>query len=124
MAERLEIAVEDRQADAGPVVFIRVTGEVDLANADQLADALRGDGVRDAAGVVLDLRGVPFMDSSGLRVLLMAVKEPAPVVTVIAPDSPVARLLELAEVTDRVPAYTDEEKAIDGITASGSRRDG
>ena len=125
MAERLEIAVEERRADAGPLAIVSVRGEVDLANAEQLAEALEGDPVRGAAGVVLDLRDVPFMDSSGLRVLLMAVGESSPpLVTVISPESPVARLIELAEVTGRVPAYTDQQEAIDGVTASGPSRAG
>lgn len=57
--------------DAGPVVRLRVTGELDLDTAGQLADV-----VRDAVAgpgferLEIDLGAVSFLDSSGLRVLV------------------------------------------------------
>ena len=48
---------------------VRVTGEVDLATAHRLDDALR-EALGYARLVVLDLRRTSFMDSCGLRVIL------------------------------------------------------
>jgi stage II sporulation protein AA (anti-sigma F factor antagonist) len=124
MTGRLEISVEQRSGEAAPVAVVRVAGEVDLANVEQLAETLRDDAVRQASGTVLDLTAVPFMDSSGLRVLLLAVNDGQPaLVAVIEPDSPVARLLELAEVAERVPVFAREEDALAALPASGSDRD-
>ena len=124
MSTGLEISVERVSGDAGEVAVVRVEGEIDLSNAEQLADALRDARSGAASGAVLDLTEVPFMDSSGLRVLLMAVKEGAPpLVAVIEPESPVARLVELAEVTDRVPTFGSEREALEAVPASGSDRD-
>ena len=50
---------------------VRVAGEVDLATAGRLDEALR-EALGYARLVVLDLRRMPFMDSSGLRVILDA----------------------------------------------------
>jgi anti-anti-sigma factor len=53
-------------------VTMRVCGEIDLATADKVEQPLLDlleSGFRD---VVVDLRDVPFMDSSGIRVLITA----------------------------------------------------
>ncbi len=54
---------------------VAVAGELDLATADELCGAVRtglaGGGVR------LDLRGVTFMDSAGVRALNTALRESA-----------------------------------------------
>jgi len=46
---------------------VAAAGEVDLATAGELVDAVRA--ALDAGDVVLDLQGVTFMDSSGVRAL-------------------------------------------------------
>jgi anti-sigma B factor antagonist len=48
------------------------TGELDLATAPALEEALQRGFDGDAAHVVLDLRELEFIDSSGLRTLLTA----------------------------------------------------
>jgi anti-anti-sigma factor len=119
----LEISVERRAAEAGQVAVVRVDGEVDLSNSEQLAEALRGSAVASAAGAVVDLTDVPFMDSSGLRVLLTAVRDGRPpLLAVVEPESPVARLIELAELTDRVPIFASEREALEAVPERGSDR--
>jgi anti-sigma B factor antagonist len=54
------------------VTVIAVSGEVDLASADQLDKAIR-DAEQSATGwIVIDLEDLRFMDSTGLSVLLQA----------------------------------------------------
>jgi anti-anti-sigma factor len=121
MSGRLEISVEERRTGGSSVAVVRVSGEVDLSNADQLADALRAEAVQGASGAVVDLSAVPFMDSSGLRVLLMAASDGASeLVAVLTPDSPVARLLDLAEVGERVRVFSAEQEALEALPAGGS----
>jgi anti-anti-sigma factor len=118
---RLEISVDRKNVDGGSVALVRAGGEVDLSNAEQLADALLAELPVEDAGVVLDIREVPFMDSSGLRVLLVAVREAGARLVVLArPGSPVVRLFELAEVSDRIRVSPTEEEAIDAVRAAGS----
>jgi anti-sigma B factor antagonist len=67
MGEQLTIHVED--VDGQHV--LRLVGEVDVASAAELLDTVRA--ICAAAGaksLYVDLRGVEFMDSSGLRALL------------------------------------------------------
>jgi anti-sigma B factor antagonist len=52
-------------------VLLRARGELDLSTAPTLEHALGGlDGGKDAC--VIDMSGVSFMDSSGLRLLIIA----------------------------------------------------
>jgi anti-sigma B factor antagonist len=52
--------------------LVRVTGELDLYTAPQLDNELEGILRDGAVHVVVDLRDVPFLDSTGLGVLLSA----------------------------------------------------
>jgi anti-sigma B factor antagonist len=54
---------------------VAVAGELDLATADELSDAVR-TGLASGA-VRLDLRDVTFMDSAGVRALNTALRESA-----------------------------------------------
>jgi anti-anti-sigma factor len=58
--------VDTREMDTGERQ-VTVAGEIDIATAPQLDKAL----AETHGQVVLDLRNVPFMDSSGIRVLLV-----------------------------------------------------
>jgi anti-anti-sigma factor len=101
---------------------IRVEGEVDLANADELAGALRSGADGASGGIVLDLREVPFMDSTGLKVILIASRDLNPALVVVCgPDSAVRRLLDLAGVADRVPSFESEDEALDAVGPAGPR---
>lgn len=76
----------------------RLTGEVDVANAPDLLGALMKRLQEDDA-IVLDVSGVSFMDSQGLRVVVELATEAqaqskSPVV-IAAPSEPVRRLLDL-----------------------------
>ena len=58
---------------AGETATIRLTGEVDLFTGPQLSAALEEHGTRDDVHtVVVDMRDVTFLDSTGLRILLAA----------------------------------------------------
>jgi anti-sigma B factor antagonist len=64
----LEIAV----SESGGVRLLRLRGELDMAGVDQFERLLAADQAPEAATFVLDMRGLTFIDSSGLRALIMA----------------------------------------------------
>lgn len=79
--------------------MLRATGEIDAHTAPRLTSAI------DAAApsVRLDLSGVEFVDSSGLRVLIDAhqrLAEQGGGLTIVTPSPAVARLFEISGVTD------------------------
>jgi anti-anti-sigma factor len=76
---------------------LRVEGELDIASAPELSQALR-DIDAPANPVVLDFSEVSFMDSSGLRALLEAAESmdgSGPLV-LLHPPSNVRRVLEIS----------------------------
>jgi anti-sigma B factor antagonist len=97
--------VQDRTEEGW---LIRVDGDVDLASAPALEDALEKAGEDP---VRVDLSGVTFMDSSGLRVLLAAskrAKERGHHLTLASPAGPVRRLLEITGL-DKELAVSDDQ---------------
>jgi anti-anti-sigma factor len=91
-SELLEIDV----SESGSVRRLRLTGELDLAGIDRFEHLLTGPG---PATFVLDMRGLTFIDSSGLRALIMADErvraEGGRIIVVKGP----ARVNEVLEVT-------------------------
>ncbi|GLW36039.1 STAS domain-containing protein [Actinoplanes regularis] len=80
---------------------IRIRGEVDMANADAIGEQVRAT-TRPSDAVDLDLRGVTFLDSSGLRMLHHlsdAFNQADGRLTVVtAPDDIVGRLLAITHM--------------------------
>jgi anti-anti-sigma factor len=91
-----------RQDDAR---VLRLIGELDLSGVDLFDRAL--DAELDAEGgiVALDLSDVTFMDSSGLRALVMAdgrVRDAGGKLVVVRPSKPVERVMGLTDVSERL----------------------
>ena len=74
----LTVASDERGAS-----LLTLRGELDLATAEQLEQALAEAGDE----VLLDLRGLTFMDSTGVRGLLEAAEHGKPGLRMIAPES-------------------------------------
>jgi anti-anti-sigma factor len=116
--EVLEIDVEERSAPSGPATLLVVRGEVDMDTADQLERTIE----KIEGPLVIDLSRVPFMDSTGLRVLLTATVDRGGALSVVLrSESAVLRLLELAQVADRVHHYETEDQALESIEPDGDR---
>jgi anti-sigma B factor antagonist len=92
------------EADDGRVAFIP-RGELDLATAPELEEKVLA-AVREADRVViLDLRELTFMDSTGVRTIVAAHKaagENGTDLRVIRPrsDNPVTRVIEISGIDD------------------------
>lgn len=70
-----ETLVVDLEARVGEV-WVLPSGELDLDTVDEVQRALSIALASDAARVVIDLRGLEFLDSAGLRVLVGACRGP------------------------------------------------
>jgi anti-sigma B factor antagonist len=90
-------------SQAGERLVVRPCGELDLATAPDLEELVMGR-LADGATVVLDLRGLSFMDSSGVRVLVTAYARAADgnggELTIVRParGSAVDRILEVSGI--------------------------
>jgi anti-sigma B factor antagonist len=98
-----DLELESKQsADAGASVVVR--GEVDMATAPQLRDALLELVDGGATRIVLDCRGLDFLDSSGIGVLIAVRKRLGDdgALVLDAPPAHVRKVLELTGVSEHV----------------------
>ena len=89
----------------GDVVQVSVAGELDLATAPRLEEALRAAEESDAKTVLLDLRELDFMDSTGLRAIISAdqrARESGHHFAVVQGDENVKRVFEVTRLHERV----------------------
>jgi anti-anti-sigma factor len=90
----------------GAVYRVAPRGELDIATAEQLEGALREIELSDADTIVLDLSGLTFIDSTGLRLVLDANDRcggTADRLRVIAGSPAVERLLDIVGLRERLP---------------------
>lgn len=103
------LCLETRSPDRG-IVEISVTGDLDLASSESLHEAVdRGRQHDGVEMLVIDLRNVTFIDSTGLRALWRAreqAQESSIELVLQAPSSVVRRLLKLTKL-ERVFAVAD-----------------
>jgi anti-anti-sigma factor len=85
---------------AGNALVARITGEVDMSNAEEMGATVIGAMPTEAQGVVLDLSDVDYMDSAGIYVIFgmrsSLQARGQSLVLVIPPGSPVHDVLRLA----------------------------
>lgn len=86
----------------GPWVVLTVIGDLDLGTADRVRDAAERATERSDEFLALDLSGVGFIDSSGLRSLL-ELRHHRGGPTLVAPNESVRTLLDLTLMTDAFP---------------------
>ncbi len=87
---------EGHDASGAPVV--RLIGEIDISNADEIAAEL--DAVaREGSQLVIDLAGLEFMDSSGIAMLLRAAAR-VDTLELRNPSSTVRRIIECTGLTE------------------------
>jgi anti-sigma B factor antagonist len=98
--ERSHFSIETDRSDGRVVVTLH--GELDIDTATQLETALAQELGRDQP-VVLDLRPLTFIDSSGMRALVTARRSADTgrrELTIVAPTGPPARVIEMLKLGD------------------------
>ena len=104
------------------VVVVGLTGEVDVSNATDLEQSIATEIDNESAGLVLDLGGLEFLDSSGVHMLFGLARRLRQrglgFALVIKEDSPPHRVLELSGPQPVRWAHTTEEAAIAAVLAT------
>ena len=84
-----------------------VDGEVDLASADRLVDAVSR--MLDGSPPRLDVRKVSFLDSTGVHALIRIARMQGGDVELVAPSREVRRVLDLVGLDSGLPVRIVEE---------------
>ncbi|MGW1545168.1 STAS domain-containing protein [Streptomyces sp. NPDC002309] len=106
------------------VALVRVEGHLDVDTAMQFQHHLANQLHHGRHHFVLDVSEVPFMDSSGMNIVLRVHQETRATggsVHILSPTPPVRRVLDLTGVSITVPVSGSFEEAlalIDGQTPS------
>ncbi|MFF8997658.1 STAS domain-containing protein [Streptomyces achromogenes] len=98
------------------VTVVTVTGEIDHQTSGVLRDALTPAGPVPGARTVADLSGVPFMDSSGINVLIAGHQAHQPMgwLRLAGVRRPVLRTLEIVGLTPLIACYPSVHDALEG----------
>lgn len=97
----------------GAVTVVTVAGEIDIATAPDLAEALRGVLEDEPEAVVIDLTAVPFLGSSGLAVLTGFQQRAEPAgVRLVADQYAVLHPLRLTRLDSVFPIFGTRGEAV------------
>jgi anti-sigma B factor antagonist len=96
-------------------IVVRVEGELDVATAPALGDVLLQAETAGVAVIAIDLTGVSFIDSTGLRALLEAhardTRHPNPGrLEIVGGSEQAQKLFKLAGVLDKLPFVAAPEQ--------------
>ncbi|MEU8979914.1 STAS domain-containing protein [Streptomyces sp. NPDC048309] len=112
------------------VAILTIGGDLDIDTATELHHHLANQLHHGRRRFLLDLSAVPFMDSSGMNVILRGYQETRKVagsVHVIAPTPAVRRVLDLTGVSLTVPTSESVDEAlalVDSWREQGASRTG
>ncbi len=108
-------AVSSEAVDGTCVV--KVAGELDIETHEKLADCLVREAERGA--VVVDLTACEFIDSSGIRALLLGIRaaggEDTTRFAIAAPNEQVQRILEMTGLDTAVPVHSSVDDAVAAV---------
>jgi anti-anti-sigma factor len=100
MIDEFEADIEVRGGD----LWVLPQGDLDIAGAPELEEALSLALASDAASIVIDLRGLGFVDSTGLRTLIQAhAGEGGERISFVAGNDHVQGILRLSGLLETLP---------------------
>jgi anti-sigma B factor antagonist len=108
-------------------VILRLRGELDLSSAEIFADAARHVHAEGVPVIVLDASALEFIDSSGLRQLVVALKRQREIggdVVLRAPTDRTRRLLEIVGLDNIFTIAADTEVAAAADSGHSSTPEG
>jgi anti-sigma B factor antagonist len=112
-ATRTELSIDVRAAGDRTVLSVR--GELDLYSSPSLRDRVLAAADEGDRRLVIDLSAVPFMDSSGLGVIVGCLKRVresgGDLALVTMPGSPPSKLLSLTGLDRAIPTFATPDEA-------------
>ena len=102
-------------APEGPGQVVRLKGELDLVNAEQLAAALGAVTESDPGRVAIDLSDCDFIDSAGLAAILHGAQQIADAggsVRIACPEGNLRDLLRITAIDQSIPVVGTRDEAL------------
>ena len=117
MSDLAQISIEHE----GDVVVAGLIGEIDPSNARALGRELTAAVPNDAAGVVLDLSEVHYLDSSGVQLIFELAERlegrQQRFVVAVPEGGPARRVLEIVALDETAPVVASRGEALARVAA-------
>jgi anti-sigma B factor antagonist len=114
----------DISSGPGPddVYVVRVAGEVDMSHEEELRRELRAAAAADTRGIVVDLTECEFIDSTGVRALLVSSQAQQSEgdrerLAVAASSEQILRILSVMGIDQVIPILPTVEEAAGALAA-------
>lgn len=111
----------DSEAGANDTRIVRITGEIDMSHEEEVRSELRKAIEQATSGVVVDLTDCGFIDSSGVRALLLGreaqrEQDEGARLAVAASSEQILRILSLMGIDKAIPVRPTVDEAIAELT--------
>lgn len=104
---------------AGAVIIAALRGELDLASARDVDEALRARFAADATALIVDLTDVGFLDSSAVQMLFALRNDLSgsrrELALVMPADALPRRSIEIYDANGQLPLYPTREEALGAL---------
>ena len=98
------------------LVVVTIDGEIDISNASEIAIHLRNAVTNSNAGLLVDLTATSYLDSAGINLLFdfdaRLQDRQQQMHLVVAPESPVARILSIVGLDGAMPFHATRNQAL------------
>jgi anti-anti-sigma factor len=95
---------------AGFAARLTLRGELDIATAPRLEEAIAGVLARDVRELTIDLRALSFLDSSGLRLFIVLAERAVAEgwsLALVRPEMPALSIFQITRAEENLP-FVDE----------------
>jgi anti-anti-sigma factor len=93
-----------------------IEGEIDVSNAREIGGRLRGALTNHDTALVVDLTPTTYIDSAGINVLfrlgLELRERQQQLHVIVAPESPIARVITIVGLGEAVPTHPTRDAAL------------
>ena len=111
----LRASVSAPESSGATYTVVVLAGEVDATNSDEMYGVLESVVTQHPRLLIVDISELSFMDSTGLRMLLRSSRtldQQGGVLALAAPQTAVARVLQLTRADQLIPVYESVADAI------------
>lgn len=111
----LRASVSAPESSGATYTVVVLAGEVDATNSDEMYGVLESVVTQQPRLLIVDMSELSFMDSTGLRMLLRSSRtldQQGGVLALAAPQTAVARVLQLTRADQLIPVYQSVADAI------------
>jgi len=121
----MNLPVQIRRSAVGDVIVASVTGDVDIVEVPKIQGAIEAALADDAGGLIIDLTGVRYFDSTGVRWLFDVQRKLQfsrhRFRLVVPKDGVVRHVLTIVNIDKHVPVHTTADEALTELADAGTR---